>query len=504
MTLDGRPPRVRCAVRVLIARALPVIVVLLLAAGTTAGVAYSRGWSPLFLGQSTPSGVLACLGGVDGTPAVTDDTLLTRSVVTLPDLGPNGTITHAAVGPAGDVVLAGVRTVPSSQLLLYRIDRTGTAVASFGASGLATLNLPVERLELTDIHALADGSLVVVGNRREQDSSRERAGPLGWRVGVLIIRVTSSGEFDTAFGSGGMLSPVPDASYSQANASLIHSGLLYIAGEADRREADPLRVRSLVLSFSVDDQRVLALSNADLADGGGGLFISSLVMSPVYGLLAGVLREPYVFFGDGSFSPDGAEKAAVVSFSPDLARAELFAVLELTALPRPEHPGNPVYEDVQLAADGSRVFVATQLAQRSSPGRNEPSRNAGLAIGDSAELVGSPGQIARLSLAPLPMPGCNVTLGGILVLDSRLLLGTSVWPSSERDRPRYQSTILVSQTTAARPAFDRAIAIPADTGRSLIRRLAGHDGLAVWVSSYGTPFNPRPQTDLSVILLASP
>ncbi len=91
MTLDGRPPRVRCAVRVLIARALPVIVVLLLAAGTTAGVAYSRGWhfSPF---GGTDGGMLACLAGADSASAVADHTSLSRALVTLPALAPYETL----------------------------------------------------------------------------------------------------------------------------------------------------------------------------------------------------------------------------------------------------------------------------------------------------------------------------------------------------------------------------------------------------------------------------
>jgi uncharacterized delta-60 repeat protein len=86
-----------------------------------------------------------------------------------------------------------------NNLFLMRLQPNGDLDLSFGANGTLILLIPNEENTLRDIAVTADGSYLICGKSNTDM----------WVDRPYVARITSSGELDASFGTGGHLSVIP-------------------------------------------------------------------------------------------------------------------------------------------------------------------------------------------------------------------------------------------------------------------------------------------------------
>ncbi len=343
--------------------------------------------------------------------------------------------------------------------------------------------MPFGSFLIAGLHVLTDGSVLVVGTRFAEAS---RDGQL------TVLRVSPSGRLDDAFGTGGIVMPFPGPGHSWANASLVHGDRLYIGGGTTLVDETRMLERRLVLALALDDLGTVAVGRAELTGTQEAFFISSLALSPVHGILAGVWFGPYS-------EDSGTERAGVVAFSPSLARAELIAALDVSALPLPNGRPAAMHYSVRVAVDGAWFFVTTDVWERDpTRGEGTPQRSR-LAIGDSATLVSQPDGPARLPLRLVLPERCEGNTKGVVVTGGHLLIGATLTPA------RWQSVVVVSRISDAPLVFDTAIAGQPGAEVSLTGALvSGVGGPALYLSRAPVGLIRRPGPPPATSLPQSP
>jgi hypothetical protein len=116
------------------------------------------------------------------------------------DLTPNKEFPTAFDSSAGKLDIVGW-TEPSNAMrpFLFRTDSAGVPVATFGVGGVASLDAlapsGLQRVRLTAVETLADGSIIVGGDARATENGN---------VVGFVMKVTNTGALDGSFGVGGV------------------------------------------------------------------------------------------------------------------------------------------------------------------------------------------------------------------------------------------------------------------------------------------------------------
>jgi uncharacterized delta-60 repeat protein len=124
----------------------------------------------------------------------------------------------------GDIVTAGAAIVSgTSEMLVTRLLPNGTPDSSFGSGG--SVLVPIGKNAYADAIALqSDGKIVVAGTGRSTVT--------GTPLGLAAVRLTTGGQLDPSFGSGG-IAVVPVGSNAVANAVAIQpNGEILLGGTA--------------------------------------------------------------------------------------------------------------------------------------------------------------------------------------------------------------------------------------------------------------------------------
>jgi len=178
------------------------------------------------------------------------------------DYGPgDDVVLDMAVQPDGKVIAVGFTRTAAAQLALARYLSDGTPDASFGTGGIVVS--PVGAVSTGWSVALQpDGKIVVAGSWSN--------GTLG-HGGGLIARFDADGTLDAAFGSGGVVTPLPSgANEFLAGVAVQPDGKILVAGHTDVDVGDLLLPHILM-------QRLDAGGAPDPSFGGGGTALATTV-----------------------------------------------------------------------------------------------------------------------------------------------------------------------------------------------------------------------------------
>jgi uncharacterized delta-60 repeat protein len=127
------------------------------------------------------------------------------------------------VDSSGNILLAGFTsqpTQPISDFAVARFTAAGSPDATFGAGGVATIDVGMADIAF-DVEATASGQPVVVGAVHEDPASQ-----------MAILRLEADGDPDTTFSGDGLLTPVLAARSEARAVAVLPSGKVLVGGTA--------------------------------------------------------------------------------------------------------------------------------------------------------------------------------------------------------------------------------------------------------------------------------
>jgi uncharacterized delta-60 repeat protein len=219
-------------------------------------------------GANPDAGVIARFNA-DGTP----DSTFSGDGWIASSFGFSGASLRAvAPGPAGSVYAAGLasKSVDESDLLVVRVDTTGTPDPGFDADGVRAVDLGAVD-GASELAVQPDGYVIAAG------STKSRA---------ALVRLSSAGALDAAFGGDGIVS-VPELGGPVAGLALSSEGIYAVGGEGVVVTVRLVASGELDASFSGDGRALVSLGGAfavageaiALAATGGLIVTGSAVLS---------------------------------------------------------------------------------------------------------------------------------------------------------------------------------------------------------------------------------
>ncbi len=254
-------------------------------------------------------------------------------------------LADVAIAPDGRILAAGVRSTARlddpdgspSNLVVARFQPDGARDASFGSNGVAAPVLgDLQPTRANAIRLLADGRILVAGQADEQ---------------FALARLSTTGELDPSFATGGFNAISPPASSSLSTIEVDGQGRIVAAGTA----TDVNAANQLALA------RYLPQGTLDLSFGAGGLTVDrrafdprALALLPDGRVLAtgkSSFRADFRQFGPGPGPGSG-----LMRYGADGRRDASFGQSGALALVR---GSNDQINDVALAPDGTALAAQT-------------------------------------------------------------------------------------------------------------------------------------------------
>ncbi len=231
-----------------------------------------------------------------------DPTFGDRSPLTILDVDGTDDVSWTAQGfdlePDGGIVVGGQR---AGGFYAAALTLDGVRRVSFGTNGVATAPLMgLSRGEFNAVAVRADGTIALGGEALEFT-----------RMVIVLVRLTSAGELDGTFGTGGVLAPSWWPSPELVNGlAALPDGRLLIGGQGRTQGADYNVFVAAVLPNGGLDPSYGTNGRTDVDFAGGDEFGGAIVLDDQQGVL--VPLTTYVGgqfdFGLARLSPSGAIK----------------------------------------------------------------------------------------------------------------------------------------------------------------------------------------------------